>query len=99
MARYYVDIDGTLTYDGANSWGKPRSVALKKMRLLCKSPNHVVLWSARGQRYAEQFAERYSLKPDLCLGKPDYIVDDNARIRTEPHMQHVSPEEFERWEP
>ena len=69
----FVDIDNTLHLKGVLNerlvdWCRGRKNKGFKM----------VLWSSRGEEYAQAFAERHDLLSvfDLIIGKPGYIVDD-----------------------
>lgn len=97
--HYFIDIDGTLTDTPEKAWGHTRQVLLDKVRLLISLGHSVVLWSARGSDYANAFAVRYNLDVDMCLAKPDYIVDDIPTIRAQNRIGRMSPKEFERHEP
>ena len=90
----YIDIDGTLTHNGAAPWGKPRKEAIELVKKLIGGGNTIILWSARGERYVKRFADTHGLCPDYCLSKPDLLVDDRKDIRPAEKMPVVSPEEF-----
>ncbi len=68
-----VDVDGTLIYSGRLNqrladWCEAKKVA----------GWDVVLWSARGRKYAEKVAEKFGIVGTFTsiVGKPGYIVDD-----------------------
>jgi len=97
MPWYYIDIDGTLTWSAKRPWGRPRRAAIRKLKYLLEIGERVVLWSGRGEAYAEQFAKKYGLLVAACLAKPTYIVDDESNIRSPKVMFRATPKEFERW--
>ncbi len=96
MSRWiYVDIDGTLTHDGANRWGEPIEENIEALRRICHK-RHVVLWSGAGAAYATEFAKRYKLDVVAALAKPDMVIDDSPdRIRPNMMLAPINaPEEI-----
>jgi hydroxymethylpyrimidine pyrophosphatase-like HAD family hydrolase len=68
-----VDVDGTLINKGN------LNTSLVKWCKLRKSEGFsLMLWSARGERYARNVAEYHQVSDcfDLITSKPGYIVDD-----------------------
>jgi hydroxymethylpyrimidine pyrophosphatase-like HAD family hydrolase len=91
----YCDIDGTLTEDGHAPWGKPRIDVIWKLKDAIAAGYTVVLWSACGKKYCEDFAKAYHIFGlHGCLSKPSLIVDDNKQIRDETHCKRLFPFEF-----
>lgn len=76
----YVDIDGTLT-DSPGQGGIPIESRLERVRQLARSGIEIILWSGGGREYVERFARENNLHGFLMLGKPDFCVDDNPKIR------------------
>jgi hydroxymethylpyrimidine pyrophosphatase-like HAD family hydrolase len=68
-----IDIDGTLLIGG--ELNKPLIEWAKTKR---NKGFDVVLWSARGRKYAEKVADRHQISDvfTAIIGKPGYIVDD-----------------------
>jgi len=92
MARYYIDIDGTLT-DLEDRGGNPIEYRIDYVRRLSQK-HEVVLWSGGGSKYARSFAKKHRLLSVICVGKPDVIVDDRETIRPEGKMRMLSPVTF-----
>lgn len=90
----FIDIDGTLTDDPVNRFGNPLVYRISKVQELLDSGQQVVLWSAGGGDYAEEFAEKYNIYGAVCIGKPALCVDDNPTIRPIGNMKIYSPEEY-----
>jgi hydroxymethylpyrimidine pyrophosphatase-like HAD family hydrolase len=78
----FVDIDGTLTEHPMAPWGLPRVDVINKIKSLIAEGHEIVLWSAGGTQYAKDFAERYGIKPLVCVGKPRLAIDDKSDIRS-----------------
>lgn len=93
MKHIFCDIDGTLTTTGGKGWGPPNMEMINKIKSLIKD-NFVVMWSARGKKYTEDFCKKYGIKANVFLRKPDYIVDDNLDIRDHPRMKRLLPKDF-----
>jgi len=91
----YVDVDGTLTHNGAHPWGVARGEAIKKLIAQIARGEAIVVWSARGTTYVTAFCKHYKIKPMLMIGKPSGIVDDNPHIRTPHRMPCITPADFE----
>jgi len=70
-----VDVDGTLF-----SRGKLNQELSEYCRIKKEEGFFMILWSARGQKYTQQAAERADMVDvfDIIIGKPGYIVDDNG---------------------
>ena len=68
-----VDVDGTLF-----SGGKRIEVVAEWCRKQKNAGFFMILWSARGQEYAQQACDHAEMHDvfDVVLGKPGYIVDD-----------------------
>ncbi len=70
-----VDVDGTLF---------SRGVANQKLIEWCRTKKDsgffMILWSARGEKYAIRAAEKAGLDKvfDCIISKPGYIVDDKG---------------------
>ena len=91
----YCDIDGTLTESGNAPWGKPRVEVIWKLKDAIAAGYNVVLWSACGKKYCEDFAKAYHISGLYdCLTKPSLIVDDNKQIRDEAYCKRLFPFEF-----
>ncbi len=89
----YVDIDGTLTDVPNAMWGSVHPERIAYIQKLIAEGVEVYLWSGGGAKYARNFAKRHDIFPAACLGKPDWLVDDNANIRPG-GLRRVAPEEF-----
>lgn len=89
----FVDIDGTLTTTPDGPHGPIRKDVLEAVRKLIHDRHVVVLWSAQGARYANEFARSYGLAV-TCISKPDLCVDDRPTLRPAEKMEIVSPEDF-----
>jgi hypothetical protein len=70
-----VDVDDTLIIAGELNHSLVERVAGWR-----DDGADVVLWSARGRRYAEGVASKHDLVEcfDYIIGKPGYIVDDQG---------------------
>ncbi len=70
-----VDVDGTLHNNG---------IVNQNLIKWCKEQKErgffMMLWSARGQAYAQKFADTFKINAlfDLICSKPGYIVDDQG---------------------
>lgn len=73
----YCDIDGTLTDNGAAP-GNPIHSRIDKIKgIIAKSRDvSVIVWSARGTKYAEEFCSKHGIEA-LAIGKPSLCVDDH----------------------
>jgi hydroxymethylpyrimidine pyrophosphatase-like HAD family hydrolase len=91
----YCDVDGTMTDAGAKGWGNPRPKVIAEIKKAIAGGHFVVVWSARGRRYAREFVRKYGLQGAWCMPKPNVLVDDNPDIRDAPHMRKLSPEQVE----
>ena len=89
----FVDIDGTLTDVPNAMWGSVYPDRIGLLQRWIGAGNEVYLWSGGGADYARAFAKRYDIFPAACLGKPAFVVDDNADIRPG-GLRRVAPEEF-----
>jgi hydroxymethylpyrimidine pyrophosphatase-like HAD family hydrolase len=87
----YCDIDGTLTTAPENGWGPLCPKVISGVKEAIEAGHEVILWSGRGKRYAEAFAEKHDLKVVCCLSKPDMIIDDNHDIRPKNRLWRLSP--------
>ena len=85
----YIDIDGTLT-DNPQKGGKPIESRIEKVRRLVQGGTPIVLWSGGGEDYVRLFCQRHHLKVYKMLGKPQFCVDNNPKIR--PRFQVETPE-------
>jgi len=93
----FCDIDGTLTDKPHSPWGEPNKVRIDILRRLMVDGHDVVLWSANGSDYVEEFAEKYGLfDVKACLGKPDYVIDDKPHLRDEGRITYMKPEDMGR---
>ena len=90
----YIDIDGTLTDQPVEHWGTPWQARLAKVRRMLAEGVQVVIWSGGGTTYARAWAERHGLAGAVCIGKPEFCVDDNPTIRPVGRMRIVPPTEF-----
>lgn len=90
----YIDIDGTLTDDGARPNGKPIVGRIEKVRQLLLDGQEVVLWSGNGTKYARAFAARHRLIGVTAIGKPAFCVDDVPTIRPVSKMPVLAPAAF-----
>lgn len=77
----YIDIDGTLTDNNLHRQGAPELKRIQRVKELIAAGNDVVLWSAGGNEYAEQFAKEHGLQVIAALGKPGFCIDGNPNIR------------------
>jgi hypothetical protein len=70
-----VDIDETLIVKGRVSAKAVRWAEKKRAE-----GKFVILWSARGSRYAREVAEKHGVAGnfDAIIGKPRMILDDNG---------------------
>ncbi len=90
----YCDIDGTLTDLPHAAGGAPRKDVIERLKLYIKRGHSVILWSANGAVYVEQFASEHGIEALACLKKPDMIIDDKKNIRPHGKDIPVLPEEF-----
>ncbi len=68
----FVDVDGTLI-----SHGRLNEAVVDYCQKVLRMDYDVVLWSARGRRYAEAVAKKHGLDFfTAIIGKPGYIIDD-----------------------
>lgn len=88
----FVDIDGTLTSEPHAAGGPVHADRIAVLRELIASGEEVVVWSARGTAYAQQFCRNHDLNV-VAIGKPDLCVDDKPTIRAA-GLKVVSPEAF-----
>ena len=75
----YVDVDGTLTKkDVRNSVDVvgPNPEVVAKVKALAAEGHRIIVWSTRGQGYAEKAAKKFGIPAVACLGKPHMIIDD-----------------------
>jgi len=91
--RIFVDIDGTLTKHqrrNADAW--PEMV--ERVQAWQDAGHEVVLWSGN-TRYARRMAKRLGLSPNVAVGKPDIIVD-NQRAKWGGRLlcRTITPEQF-----
>ena len=94
MRAIFVDIDGTLTEDGGNRWGKPRMDLIRAVRHIV-ARCEVVLWSGAGGRYAQAFADKYEIPAAAAVSKPDAVFDDGiGKIRPNLAMAPIEPPEM-----
>ena len=94
---FMVDVDGTLTTTPNDPWGRLRTDVLGVVRSWIARGDTVVLWSARGKVYCEEFARLHGLTPTLCIGKPDVIVDDKPSLRDNGQLEILAPERVVEW--
>lgn len=96
MTRWiYVDVDGTLTLDGANGDGEPRTSMVRVAQELYSRPDvKLVIWSARGAEYAEEWCRRHEVRADIYLTKPHVCVDDKPTVHRN-KILILDPEEAE----
>lgn len=88
----YIDIDGTLT-TAPRAHAAPNLTRIDNVRDMIERGVPVVIWSASGTEYVQQFCKRYNLRPLACLGKPSYCIDDNPSVR--PTFLVVPPDELD----
>jgi len=87
-----MDIDGTLT-DKQRRWAEPNHDTINKVKQMIADGYNVVVWSGSGH-YARRFCKKYGIKPFLCIGKPDLVVDNQAEIRNSRRMPILTPKQF-----
>jgi hydroxymethylpyrimidine pyrophosphatase-like HAD family hydrolase len=70
-----IDVDGTLQKNGL-----PNTRLIEWCRERKSEGFALMLWSARGEAYARNYAERFDVLElfDLICSKPGYIVDDQG---------------------
>lgn len=70
-----IDVDETLLISGKLNKDLIDWIERQKEREV-----ELILWSARGKRYAEVFAERFNISHlfDVIISKPGVIVDDKG---------------------
>jgi hydroxymethylpyrimidine pyrophosphatase-like HAD family hydrolase len=90
----FCDIDGTLTNTPTKKWGSPDVRAIACLKQLIKDGHEVVLWSGGGTKYVKEFAEKYDIKPSVCIGKPSMVIDDNSDIRPIQRIKVMSPSQL-----
>lgn len=90
----FIDIDGTLTQTPGKQWGVPCYDRINVVKALLDDGVSVVLWSGGGTEYAKAFAARYGLQRAICVGKPEYCVDDNPDIRPKSRMPIHDPQDW-----
>lgn len=93
----YCDIDGTLTNRPDGPWGAPNMENIEALKCAISSGHTVVIWSARGERYAIDFSEKYGIDATYCMGKPDVCFDDIDTIRPPEKMSILPPSEMWSW--
>ena len=93
----HCDIDGTLTKDGTVKWGEPREENIDAIRAAAANGHTVVLWSASGERYANDFNRQYRIGAFVCLAKPDVCFDDHHDIRPDGMMEILPPDRMASW--
>ncbi len=76
----FIDIDGTLTADAHNPNGKPVLQRVEAVKKMIQGGDCIVLWSARGTEYVKDFANKCRISPHICIGKPQYCIDDKQHI-------------------
>lgn len=90
----YIDIDGTMTLAPNSKWGEPNWPVIEQVKRCIAEGNQVIVWSARGGKYATKFCQKYGIMAIHCLSKPQLIVDDNPDIRPRNRMPVILPAEF-----
>ncbi len=90
----FIDIDGTLTTVPTKKWGPVIPDRIESVQAMIGRGVEVVLWSGGGTEYVRAFAEKYDLRPSVCIGKPHQMVDDNPTVRPPGRMNIVPPDEF-----
>jgi hypothetical protein len=80
---YYIDIDGTLT-EAQRRWAKPIPSRIQRVKDMIAAGDDIIVWSGT-ERYAREWCERNGLTgeftPKHILGKPNYMVDNQSRLR------------------
>ena len=94
MSWLYIDIDGTLTNSPKNKWAEPRQPVIDLVKKRITAGDQVVVWSARGSLYAEQFTRKHGIAAVACLGKPGWLIDDNPEVRPAGRLEVLSPDQF-----
>lgn len=100
--RIFVDIDGTITTTPGSGWGPIRQDVLERVRQAIKDGHEVVVWSARGRDYVQEFCAKYKLRPTACISKPDVLVDDFVErkgpgFRDAHRLKWLTPQAFVQW--
>jgi len=95
MAYIYVDVDGTLTDDGAGG-GDPRLNVIDKVKRLIEDRHTVIIWTGGSINAARKLCDTHGIRPIAILHKPSVMVDDNPNVRPcfEISKGVISPEQF-----
>lgn len=94
MSVLYIDVDGTMTWDGTKKWGPPRQEIMELVTSARLAGHTVIFWSAQGGDYARAFARYHHLMAHAYLSKPDLAVDDCETIRPADKMTIIPPEQL-----
>jgi hypothetical protein len=80
---HYIDIDGTLT-TRQKRWAEPIPERIERVKAMIAAGMDVVIWSGT-ERYAKEWCKANGLvgkyAPKHILGKPNWMVDNQSRIR------------------
>lgn len=77
----YIDIDGTLTDHPEFAMGKPLPLRISKVKDMINNNVPIVIWSAGGTIYAQDFCAENGLYPMIAIGKPHRCIDDNPLLK------------------
>jgi hydroxymethylpyrimidine pyrophosphatase-like HAD family hydrolase len=86
MKSIYIDVDGTLYRHG-----QLNEHLLDYIIKARGEDAFIALWSARGQAYAEHFADSNNISHlfDVIIPKPTHVADDKSWIWTR-HCKFIS---------
>ena len=80
---FFIDWDGTITEKQRRN-AKVIPERLQRVKDMIAAGEDVIIWSGT-ESYARAMCEKYGLTgkyaPKHILGKPDYMVDNQSRIR------------------
>ncbi|NLF97359.1 MAG: HAD family hydrolase [Candidatus Riflebacteria bacterium] len=70
---FFVDVDGTL-----HRFGRLNTALVNIIKQKKDEGFFIVLWSSRGQKYAEDYADSQGIRAlfDVIISKPGIIADD-----------------------
>jgi hydroxymethylpyrimidine pyrophosphatase-like HAD family hydrolase len=95
--RIFVDVDGTLTKEQrANSLDKSDwwPEMIEKVNSLADEGHEIILWTGN-TKYARRVAREMGINASACVGKPEMLVDNEARRWSRRiRRRFVTPEEF-----
>jgi hydroxymethylpyrimidine pyrophosphatase-like HAD family hydrolase len=95
--RFFVDVDGTLTYKQCSrSIDKVplRSDVINLVKKLITEGHEVIIWTGN-TGYAKRVAKTLGIDAIACVGKPDVIVDNEQhRFGKKLRRRVITPEQF-----